>query len=128
MALNCYLIVKGFRVGFHYLAWCMVWMVPGVFVSGGLFATVAIMQLYLRYILLSFALEVVVLCQEFEKKNNNNKKLQVFSRCIQCLWVCMVTQLCSPSNVWGGGTHVVCIHKAHFPSSPRLTFFTGLTN
>ena len=36
---------------------------------------------------------------------------------------CMVTQLCSPSNVcvWGGvWIDVVCIHEAHFPSSPRL--------
>ena len=35
--------------------------------------------------------------------------------------VAFVTQLCSPSNVCvcGVWTHV-CIHKAHFPSSPRL--------
>ena len=34
MALKCYLTVKGFHVGFHYLTWCMVWMVPGVHFRG----------------------------------------------------------------------------------------------
>ena len=35
--------------------------------------------------------------------------------------VCVVTQLCSPSNVCGWvWMHIVCIHKAHFPSSSRL--------
>ena len=105
---------------------CMCW--GWINVSWKLFATVAIMHLYLRYILLSFALEVVALCQGFGKKKKK-KKLTGFLKVYSVfLGLHFHSALQFFKCVWGVCTHVVYIHKAHFPSSPCLTFFTGLTN
>ena len=41
---------------------------------------------------------------------HKKKNFRVFSRCIQCLWVCMVTQLWSPSNVCVWGVDTRCVH------------------
>ena len=45
----------------------------------------------------------------FYARGLQQKYFWVFSRCIQCLWVCMVTQLWSPSNVcvWAVDTYCV---------------------
>ena len=43
--------------------------------------------------------------------------MEVYSE--QCLLVCVVTQLCSPSNVCVGGVDTCCVHT-QCSSSPQL--------
>ena len=57
--------------------------------------------------------------QTYDRVLHKTKKTSGFSQVmgVYSMFVGFVTQLCSPSNVCVRGH--VCIHKAHFPSSPR---------